>query len=39
MNKPGRNQVKVLPGFFKTSPGGVTENDVNNRLDFLGFFR
>ena len=38
MYQPGVNQVKVLPGFFKTSPGGVTQDDVNNRPDVLGFF-
>lgn len=38
MYQPGVNQVKVLPGFFKTSPGGVTQDDVNNRPDILGFF-
>ena len=38
MYQPGVNQVKVLPGFFKTSPGGVTQDDVNNRPDVLGLF-
>ena len=36
--RPGRHQVKVIPEFFKTSPGGVTQNDVRNRPDVLGFF-
>ena len=36
--RPGNQQVKVLPDFFKTSPGGVTQNDVRNRPDVLGFF-
>ncbi len=37
MNSPGVNTVKVLPDFFKTSPGGVTPNDVKNSPDVLGF--
>ena len=36
--RPANKQVKVLPEFFKTSPGGVTPNDVRNRPDVLGFF-
>lgn len=35
---PGVNQVKVLPEFFKTSPGGVTQDNVNDRPDVLAFF-
>ncbi|KAL8827257.1 MAG: hypothetical protein Q9191_003292 [Dirinaria sp. TL-2023a] len=38
MYRPANNQVKVLPEFFKTSPGGVTQNAVSNRRDVLGFF-
>ena len=35
---PGVNMVKVIPEFFKTSPGRVTQNQVQNRPDVLGFF-
>lgn len=31
------NTVRVLPDFFKKSPGGVSKDDVEERPDVLGF--